>query len=68
MPARDVSVRYEPVTDNDQLVGVRGQQIVIGLPQPVMSRQEAIRHAAWLVALAGDDDQFAEVLAAVRNS
>jgi hypothetical protein len=33
-----------------------------------MSRREALAHAAWLVAIADDNDEFAAYLAAVRGS
>ncbi len=55
-------------TDNNQSVGVRGDEVVILLPQQVMSKSEALRHAAWLVALADDDDEFPAVLTAVRST
>ena len=59
-------------TNNDQLVGVTGDFLVILNPTSKMTRPQAIRHAAWLVALADDDrplgePSFAEVLEAVRG-
>jgi hypothetical protein len=53
-------------TANDQLVGKRGDHIIVMAPNIAMTPTEALRHAAWLVAVTGDDDQFAEILAAVR--
>jgi hypothetical protein len=56
-------------TINDQVVGGHGDEIVILAPKHRMTRAEALRHAAWLAAIAdpaGDD--FAEVLAAVRST
>jgi hypothetical protein len=55
---------------NNQLAGVQGDEIVILRPLGRMSRGEAIRFAAWLVALADGEDlepDFATVLAAVRG-
>jgi len=46
-------------TTNDHLVGMRGDQVVIVLPPMApMGHDEALRLAAWLVAVAdplGDD-------------
>lgn len=54
---------------NKQLVGRDGYgRVVVTLPSVVMTRQEALAHAAWLVALADDDDEFAAYLAAVRSA
>lgn len=55
-------------TSNDQLVGVRGDEIVVVMPRQRMTKTEALRHAAWLVALADDDDEFPLVLAAINNT
>ena len=57
------------IISNDQFVGVRGDGlVVVAMPRAVMTKTEAVRHAAWLVALADDGDEFASVLAAVRNT
>jgi hypothetical protein len=56
-------------TRNDQFAGVRGDGlVVIAMSRAVMTKTEALRHAAWLVALADDNDEFAQVLAAVRST
>ena len=56
-------------TVNDQLVGVQGEHIVVGAPKTRMTRAEALRQAAWLVALAEDGpDQFDVILEAVMNT
>lgn len=55
-------------TGNDQFAGVRGDKIVLVAPKIYMTKQEALRHAAWLVALADDDDEFPAILGAVRNT
>ena len=64
-------------TSNDQLVGVQGGKIVIMLPRRVMTPQEALRHAAWLVCLAsgqiemeGDEatNNFLEIWKAVAET
>ena len=53
-------------TGNDQMVGVMGGDIVIMNPKTRMTKEEALRHAAWLVALAfPDDGEFEAVLDAV---
>lgn len=54
---------------NLQFVGRDGfGEIVIVMPRARMTRQQALAHAAWLVAVADDDDEFAEYLAAVRST
>jgi hypothetical protein len=57
-------------TTNDFLVGSGGDAIVILLAASAtrMTKEKALRLAAYLVALADDDDQFPAVLAAVRNA
>jgi hypothetical protein len=42
-------------TANDQLVGVRGERILVLNPKQDMSKEEAVRHAAWILVLAGMD-------------
>lgn len=62
----------EPLPDafNAQAVGVNGLgQVTVLLPRHVMSHEEALVHAAWIVALAdpaGED--FPRYLAAVRST
>ena len=36
--------------------------IVIAKPKQVMTKQEALVHAAWIVALADDKDEFERIL------
>lgn len=59
-------------TLNKYLVGVQGDMIVLGLPMKAarMSKDDALLLAAWLVAMASDDDpvEFEPVLKAVRNT
>lgn len=55
-------------TLNDFLVGVRGGQIVCLNPPRVMTKQQALRLAAYLVTFADDDDTFPAVLAAVQST
>lgn len=56
-------------TGNDQLVGRSGDGTVsILLPLRRMTRQQALRHAAWLVAIADDNDEFPAILSVVRST
>lgn len=60
------------VTHNDFAVGWRDGWLSMALP-PVpdarFTREQALRLAAWLVVLAGyDDEDFARVLVAVRST
>lgn len=58
-------------TINDQLVSVQGDNIIVMCPKSRMTKAEALRHAAWLVALADDGEesgQFEAVLDAVMSA
>jgi hypothetical protein len=56
-------------TWNHQFVSLNGANNVVVLrPQQIMTKQEALVHAAWLVAVsAPEDGEFERVLAAVQN-
>ena len=47
---------------NHQLVAANKGKIVIAKPKHVMTKQEALVHAAWIVALADDKDEFERIL------
>jgi len=58
---------------NSQGVSVNGRgEIVVIAPRSKMTKAEALVHAAWLVAVAGDDvddvEDFLRVLQAVRET
>lgn len=54
---------------NTQFVGRDcGTHIVVLLPKQRMTMREALIHAAWLVALADDEEEFDAILDAVRNT
>lgn len=57
-------------TSNDHLVGTQGGRIVILMPPLApMDKDEALRLAAWIVALADfEGDRFPAVLEAVQNT
>ena len=56
-------------TANEQGVGSKGDDIVILLPKIRMTKEEALVHAAWLVAVAADDrDHFLKILEEVENA
>lgn len=57
-------------TANDQLAGISGAGIVtVMMPKVRMTREEALRHAAWLASVADPSgEEFARVLAAVRGT
>jgi len=59
----------EPIeTINDQMVGVHDSTILVISPKQRMTPEEALRHAAWLVAVVGDTDRFQAILQAVFNT
>ena len=56
---------------NVQMVGSRGDQVVVNAPHTVMTPDDALRHAAWLVQVAevlGAEHTFDEYQQAVRNT
>jgi hypothetical protein len=61
-------------TSNDQMVGSQGngtgQDIIVMFPKQRMTKAEALRHAAWLVAIADDygSPQFPAILEAVNRT
>ena len=69
---RDLPVADGPpngTLPNSQFVGRNGLgQVSILMPRILMGRREALAHAAWLVLMADDNDEFAAYLAAVRRS
>lgn len=54
--------------ENEQMVSVVDGDIVILMPKRRMNKEEALRFAAWIVALSDIDDEFDDILKAVRNS
>lgn len=55
-------------TGNDQLVGVTRGGIAVMAPKSWMTKEEALRHAAWLVCLAEDNEgDFQKQLDAVQG-
>ena len=58
-------------TINDQGVGMCGNDLVVLVPKRKMTREEALRHAAWLVVLADHSENhkaFLEILTAVEET
>lgn len=55
-------------TDNQFMVGSQGTNIIVLRPPSVMTKEQAVRFAAWLVTLADDNNQFDTVLEAVQNT
>lgn len=60
-------------TKNSQFVGLQGENITVLRPLQIMTPEEALVHAAWLVAIAGPQtekglDGFKEILEAVSNT
>ena len=56
-------------TGNDQIVGVTRGGIAVMAPKGWMTKEEALRHAAWLVCLAEENEgDFQKQLEAVQNT
>jgi hypothetical protein len=45
-----------------------GQVYLMGNPSGILNKEDALNLAAYLVVLVGDDERFAEVLQAVKNT
>lgn len=55
-------------TANDQLVGIQGDDVIVMRPKQRMTQDEALRHAAWLVAISEKSfDEFKQVYEAVLD-
>lgn len=55
--------------ENKQAVGIRGDNIIVALPKRVMTKHEALVHAAWIVVLADNyKNAFGEILDAVQGT
>jgi hypothetical protein len=56
-------------TTNYQLVGSKGGRVVVARPLIEMNREQAVLHAAGLVAVSGSEpEEFLRVLEAVQNT
>lgn len=45
-------------TSNHQLIGVHGDDVVVMKPKTRMTKAEALVHAAYLVSIVGDDEEW----------
>jgi hypothetical protein len=58
-------------TTNDQGVALKNDHVIVLMPKVQMTKAEALRHAAWLVAIADDSagcSDFGRVLQAVQHT
>ena len=56
-------------TSNSQFVGGQGDNINVAMPKRQMTKEEALIHAAFLVAIADPlQEKFPAILEAVLNS
>ena len=54
---------------NKQMVGRNGAgEIAVAFPRARMSREDALVFAAWLVLIAGGEDEFAGILEAIGGA
>ena len=62
----------EVETFNDQMVGINGGMVIVLMPKARMTPEEAMRHAAWLVAnaevLGAPEGRFERIREAVNNT
>ena len=60
---------HEIDTGNYQMVSINGDDVVVLFPKNRMTREQALLHAAWLVASANQaPGEFERILAAVQNT
>ncbi len=56
-------------TQNDFLVGSRGREIIVQIPPRSLSKEQALRLAAWLVFVSmSTRDEFNAVLDAIMDT
>jgi len=56
-------------TSNDQMVSVKGDNIQVLRPKMTMTREEAVRHACWILVLAGlDRSHVFQQIAVIENA
>jgi hypothetical protein len=65
---KTVSVGEPIETTNSQLVSRQDDLVVVLMPRMSMTVEEALRQAAWLVAITGEMDRFKQILQAVCNT
>lgn len=60
-PERDLS--------NAQFAGANGLgQVTVLMPRTLMTRDEALVHAAWLILLAGGEHEISGIIAAIGGA
>ena len=58
---RSIRLTERDLTNHQLVIAINGN-IVIAKPKQLMTIQEALVHAAWIVALADDKDEFERIL------
>jgi hypothetical protein len=61
------ATKAEPHYPNSQAVGLANGYVEILEPQWRMSKPQALAHAAWIVAVVGDEDTFFEILGSLQG-
>jgi hypothetical protein len=61
------TVEVEPHYPNSQAVGMADGYVEILEPQWRMTKPQALAHAAWIVAVVGDEDTFFEILGSLQS-
>ena len=60
MKTLDVPGKYEGDVENHQMVAKQGDTVRVMSPLPVMTKEQALIHAAWIVAIADQSDDYTE--------
>ena len=58
--------KFEGDVTNYQGVAVKDEQVFVVSPLAVMTKEQALVHAAWIVALADESDNYSEFRAALK--
>ena len=55
-------------TSNDSFVAISGENVLLMTRKFSFTKEEALRCAAWMVAIADENNEFPALLEAVRNT
>lgn len=53
---------------NESIVALQGENVIIMNPRTVMTREQALNLAAWIVAIADREGEFNDTLRQVLNT
>jgi hypothetical protein len=60
MKTLDVPGKYEGDVENHQMVAMQGDKVRVQSPLAMMTKEQALIHAAWIVAIADRSEDYTE--------